>query len=257
MALFWRIWAVVSAINLLVLAVFVGLATLQFDAIHSRMIGERLVVFAGRAAEPFEAAARIGLPVATVRNAPGLLERIRQIDHAIASIHVFDQDGNILHSTDRQASERIPKAALAAREAAGGLPWSAEAADGFLGGVDIHARDGDSVGGVVIVYPATQNETRVKAMASELMIASIVILLAGAGLSAVLLRIGLRHQVRDFATVDAAISGFERDSWRSAAAAESIASAGGGANEIRLLLDAAEERYHATGRALAAGGRQE
>lgn len=52
MALFWRIWAAVTLVNLAVLTLFVGLATLQFDSINSGLTGERLAVLAERTAAP-------------------------------------------------------------------------------------------------------------------------------------------------------------------------------------------------------------
>ena len=139
MALFWRIWTAVILVNLAVLTLFVGLATLQFDSINSGLVGERLAVLAGRTAAPFQAAAKIGLPLSTVRNADALLERARQTDDAILAIHVFDQAGRIVHSTDASASEMIPPGALAAREAAGGAPWHSETEAGFFSGIDIRA----------------------------------------------------------------------------------------------------------------------
>src|SRR3546814_9884983 len=63
MALFWRIWAAVTLVNLAVLTIFVGLATLQFGNINSYLVGERLVVLADLTAAPFAAAAKIGLPL--------------------------------------------------------------------------------------------------------------------------------------------------------------------------------------------------
>src|SRR3546814_3890200 len=103
MALFWRIWAAVTLVNLAVLTIFVGLATLQFGNINSDLVGERLVVLADLTAAPFEAAAKIGLPLSTVRNADALLEGARQIDGAILAIHVFDAAGRIVHSTAEPA----------------------------------------------------------------------------------------------------------------------------------------------------------
>jgi hypothetical protein len=56
-----------------------------------------------------------------------------------------------------------------------------------------------------------------------------------------------------FEAVDAAIADFERGSWRSAAAgAAAPVPVDDGTAELRQLLDAAEARYRATGRAIAA-----
>ena len=83
MALFWRIWAAVSLVNVLVLSVFLGLAALQFASINFTLVGERLVVLANRTAAPFAASVRLGLPISGVRNVPALLERARQTDEDI------------------------------------------------------------------------------------------------------------------------------------------------------------------------------
>jgi hypothetical protein len=115
MALFWRIWTAVMLVNLVVLTLFVGLATLQFDSINSGLVGERLAVLAGRTAAPFQATAKIGLPLSTMRNADALLERARQTDDAILAIHVFDAAGSVVHSTAAAAPAKIPPEARAAR----------------------------------------------------------------------------------------------------------------------------------------------
>ena len=252
MALFWRIWTAVILVNLVVLTLFVALATLQFDSINSGLVGERLVVLAGRTAAPFQAAAKIGLPLSTVRNADALLERARQTDDAILAIHVFDETGRVVHSTDATVPAMIPPLALAARAAAAGAPWHNETEAGFFSGIDIPARGGATAGGILIVYPGGGNVTQVRAMGAELALAAIAVMLAAAGLSALLLRLGLRRQIRTFEAIDGAIADFERGSWRSAAAG-AIASTPteDGTGELRQLLDAAETRYRAAGRALA------
>jgi hypothetical protein len=253
MALFWRIWTAVIFVNLAVLTLLVGLATLQFDAINSGLVGERLAVLAGRTAAPFQAAAKIGLPLSGVRNADALLERARQTDDAILAIHVFDQAGRIVHSTAAPAPNEIPPEALATRATADGAPWHRETADGFLSSIDIPARGGLSAGGIMIVYPGGGNVTQIRAMGAELGLAAIAVVLVAAALSALLLRLGLRRQIRTFEVIDGAIADFERGSWRSAAAGPAApVPAEDGTGELRQLLDAAEARYRATGQALAA-----
>jgi len=253
MALFWRIWTAVILVNLAVLTLFVGLATLQFDSINSGLVGERLAVLAGRTASPFQAAAKIGLPLSTVRNADALLERARQTDDAILAVHVFDAAGQIIHSTDPTAPPAIPPDALAARSAAEGAPWHRETETGFFSSIDIPSRDNTTAGGILIIYPGGGNVTQIRAMAAELAIAAIAVVLAAAGLSGLLLRFGIGRQIRTFEAIDGTISDFERNAWRSAAAAPAakVTPPDDGATELRQLLDAAETRYRATGQALA------
>lgn len=255
MALFWRIWTAVVLVNVVVLTLFVGLATLQFDSINSGLVGERLAVLAGRTAQPFQAAAKIGLPLSTVRNAKALLERARQTDPAIAAVHVFDAAGRIAHSTVSPIPAEILPEAAAARDAAGGHPWHAESDAGFFSGIDIARPDGSSAGGIVIVYPKGGSATQVRAMAAELAISAIGVVALAAGLAVVLLWVGLRGPVRMFEVVDSAISDFERGAWRSAAAGTAApAPQAENGGELRRLLGESEARYRAVGQAVSGVG---
>jgi len=248
MALFWRIWLAVTFVNLAVLTIFIGLATLQFGNINSDLVGERLMVLAERTVGPFKAAAKIGLPLSTVRNAEALLERARQTDSAILAIHVFDNAGRIVQSTDKQPPAEIPAKALAARAAAGGAPWHIESDEIFLSSIDIIARDKMNVGGVLIVYPKSSSVTQIRAMGAELALATILILFVGTVLSLFLLRLSIGKQIRLYDSIDRAVMNFERGVWRSAAGRTSPDVEG--EEDFGHLLEAAEMSYQAAGREL-------
>ena len=51
MALFWRIWAAMSLVNVVVLSAFLGLAALQYASINATLVNELLVVLAARTVE--------------------------------------------------------------------------------------------------------------------------------------------------------------------------------------------------------------
>jgi hypothetical protein len=251
MALFWRIWAAVSLVNILVLSVFLGLAALQFASINSTLVGERLVVLANRTVAPFAASVRLGLPISGVRNAPTLLERARQTDEDIVALHVFDAEGLIVHSTASPAPAAIPVAAAAARQSAKGAPWHRESPDGFIGGVDVAMADGSSAGGILIVYPGRGHETQVRSMITELLEGAFWALIAAAVLGTLILRFSLRHAIRHFGTIDTTYNDFEISAWRRGAGPEETAAA----RDPRALstqLESAAARYRAAGRDMAA-----
>lgn len=247
MALFWRLWAAVTLVNFAVLAVFVGLATLQFGEVHEKLVGERLTVLADRAAAPLEAAASIGLPLSVVRTADALLERARQSDEAISAIHVFDSDGTIIRSTSADPPPAIMPEAVKARAVAGGRPWYVETPGAFLGGVDIRGLGGKAAGGVLVVYPGDESVTRILAMAAELALYAVAVLAIAAALGGALLRLGLAPQIRLFDEIDSAIARSERDSWRHAAGRPLSSTADHGVGGLRDLLDQADARYLAAG----------
>lgn len=250
MALFWRIWIAVCAVNVAVLALFVFLAALQFDSVNSGLLGERLHVLASRTAAPFEAAVRIGLPLSTVRNANALLERAKQTDDEILDIVVFDQGGVIVHGADELVSTPISREATDARLAAAGVPWHVLVDNRFLSSIDISHSDGTSAGGILITYPTKSNVTQIRAMVAEIGLTSIAIFLCAAALSGLLLRLGLRKQITAFEAIDDAIAGFERGAWRSAANQTQAAKAT--RSDLRTLMDSAEAQYRSTGQAFEA-----
>jgi len=246
MALFWRIWTAVLAVALCVLALFVGLATLQFGSINASLVGERLQVLAERTASPFAAAVRIGLPLSMVRNAPGLLERARQTDDVIEAIHVYDQGGKIVFSTLKHAPDALTRLIDVDPRSLTERLWFIERGGRFFSGAAIRAPNGTAAGGVVVVYPDTAAGTQVRAMLAELAMAALGVLLLVAALGAVLLRLGLAQPIRHFRQVDQAVEAFERDAWRSAAGArgdEVDADPTGLVHRLR----AAEQRYRETG----------
>jgi hypothetical protein len=250
MTLFWRIWFAVSAVNVLVLAIFLGLAGLQFASINAALVGERLVVIAGRTVAPFAASARLGLPLSEVRNAPALLERARRTDEDIVALYVFDDAGKIVHSTGGATPVAIPAEAAAARRAARGAAWYRETPEGFMGGVDVTAANASGYGGILVVYPGRGNLTQVRSMIAELLEGALAALMVSGVVGTLLLRYGLAGAIRDFQAIDTTYGAFERSTWRQGAGTGWTPTA----ESLPLLskLRSAEASYHSTGRAVAA-----
>jgi len=249
MAFFWRIWIAVIAVNLIVLSIFVVLATVQFGNINAGLAADRLNVLANRTVAPFKAVAEIGLSLSTVRNARALLERSRQSDDAIVSIDVFDADGRILHSTmDTPAAGLLPEV-QATRRASQGRPWHHETATGFLSGVEIASRSGGSAGGIMITYSNASNVARIRGVGAELGMGALMIFLVGSVLSAGILGLGLRPQIAMFETLEKTISDFERITWRSRGH-DLLDGQKPAENELMQLLVGAEQNYRTAGDAL-------
>jgi hypothetical protein len=76
------------------------------------------------------------------------------------------------------------------------------------------------------------------------------VFLVSTTLGAIVLRLGLRRQIRTYERIDDAVENFERSAWRIAAGGRE-ADVMADPAELRQLLDAAETRYRAVGRGLA------
>lgn len=256
MSLLWKSWQIVTALTITVLAVFCLLATLQFHRIESDLVRERLGVLAISAQAPFQSAARIGLPLANVRNATAILQRAQTTDPQIVAIHVFAPDGRILHSTDRAAPTSVRSEVLFAVADASGPTWSSQSSDYLFTGKPLRDARGTVVGGIVVVYPTLDLLTSVQAMATKLLSYSLVILLGLTPLAFVILKLGMRGSQRHLDALVASLDGFERKSWRehaggTLAVTPEGADPGSESAELFRLAEAAEAQYLAGGAALA------
>ncbi|NHX27927.1 hypothetical protein HA397_28710, partial [Escherichia coli] len=186
------------------------LSALQFGRVQSALVGERLIVLANRTASPFQAAARLGLPITDVRNASTLLETARATDERISAIYVFDETWQVVHSTgDTQGPS--PLSEMIGAQAEQAPEWYKEIAHGHVAGITITAPSGKLAGGIAVIYPRGEGAAQVRAMTMKLSMAAFVVLTLGVLAAGILLRIGLRATISGFDDVGAEISGFESD----------------------------------------------
>jgi hypothetical protein len=80
----------VSALIGLVLAVLTVLCVLQFEAILSALIRERLAILAQITQASFRSALDLALSLEKIRNARAILEQAQASDPAITALHIFD-----------------------------------------------------------------------------------------------------------------------------------------------------------------------
>lgn len=249
MALFWRVFITVAAVNALCLVVLFGLASVQYDAVLSGLVRDRLAVVAQNLAEPFQAVAKLGLPVETVRNVDALLQRTRQSSVEITGIYLFDQAGNIVRSTEPEMPPEIADAARAALGNNDGTTWSSEDGNAYLVTSLIKAPDGMVSGGVLIRQGDSGKSMQVQALAGKLAFISVAILVVSLGAGFAVLRITLAMHIRVFDALLAAYDRFERQAWRGTRqgeiAAEPVRSFGIDTGEIFALLERSEEQYQA------------
>ncbi|MDX1486998.1 MAG: hypothetical protein R3268_02275 [Acidiferrobacterales bacterium] len=257
MSLFWRSWVTVTALIVTVLAVLAALSTIQFDAILSNFIQGRLSVLAQTTQAPFQSATDLGLPLSSVRNAQAILERARQTDFDISAVHLFDETGTIIHSTDKDHPTSVRAEVLFAQSESESATWHAETGDRFLSGVTVLGPAGDKLGGVLVVYPKTELDTAVGAMAARLALYIIVTLVVVAGIGIAILRVGLRRLIQVFTGIDEAFATIEQREWRRLARGDNVAPQpvrgfGIDTGDLEQMLRAAEDRYITAGKELAA-----
>ncbi|MGD8351182.1 MAG: hypothetical protein PVI79_18190 [Gammaproteobacteria bacterium] len=214
MLIFWRLFPLVVAINIAVIVLFIGFSVLQFNRISAELERERVTVLGDRVAAPFEAAAGIGLPPSSVRNMDSILERARQMNEAIVSVHLLDSDGVVIRSAGGKSETVLDAEILDGLMHGEQRTWSGETDDGYFSATRIVGLGGNLVGALVIRYSGARGSSRSWAMAAQLTLGGFASLLFASLMTAAGLRIALRREIAEFDRIDAAIGSFERDSWR-------------------------------------------
>jgi hypothetical protein len=248
MQLLGRMLATVAAIILLALFVFVGIATLQYNAILSDLTRERLMVLSDTVRAPFQSVADLGVPIGTMRNAEAVLERARASDEAIVAIHVMAADGSIARSTAAKPPEGAEAVSLrAAQKGSKSTNWHLETIDSFLVGTNIADATGKHAGAILIKYSKRDANTQLQAMVARL------VLLAGAVFAVSLLlvlgvlRVVLSEHLRIFDGILASFDDFERRFWRGSGVESGrgmdVAGLGVSTFEFNNLMERSEAQY--------------
>lgn len=248
MILIGRILATIAALNLFCLAVFVGLATLQYNSILSGLTRERLVVLADTVRGPFQAVADLGVPIGTVRNADAVLKRARLSDESILAIHVFDVNGKIVRSTMANPSSHAgPDILGIARDTENDGTWHLETNENFLVGANISGAANQYTGGVYIEYSRHDTSVRVQAMEARMVLLAGTVFAVSVLIFLIMLRIVLSEHLRIFDGVLSSFDRFERKFWRGTDRPEAkeaeITGLGFSTAEFGDLLEASEAQY--------------
>jgi hypothetical protein len=214
MLMFWRIFPSVAAINGAIIILLIGFSVLQFNRISAQLERERVTILGDRVAAPFEAAAGIGLSPSSMRNMDSILERARQMNEAIISIHLLSPDGAIIRAAGGDSPNDLSAEILEDLAKSDTRIWSGETTDGYFSGTRIMGMGGKPVGALVIQYSGTRGSSRSWEMVAQLTLGGIAFLVFASFVTGLGLRIALRREIDEFDRIDETLNEFERDSWR-------------------------------------------
>lgn len=208
-----RIFPAIYSVVVASLLAFIALAVLQFNQINSEMEREKVGILASRVAAPFEAAATIGLPLSSVRNAGVLLERARQLDTAIEGVFLFGADGALLTSAASPGVDSAPLGASLRGPAGAPRTWSGDTSHGYYAGVRLMSSAGDLVGGVAIAYSGREGISQSWAIVGKLLLSGLIFAIVAAPLIWLALRRALRGVLSSYDEIDSELGQVERASW--------------------------------------------
>lgn len=199
LSILWRSWLTFSVLIAIVLAFLTLLSTIQFDALLSNLIRQRLTVVAQTTAASFRPVVEMGLPISMMRNASQILQRAKKTDQKITSVHVFNSaNGIILHSTDTEHAHIVSYDVLAQQKASIANSWSIETTTELDSGSKIKDKKGNTVGSVLISYPKSELRAASLAMLKRLAYMSAFFFVLFSIISMIILSFRLTGAIRAF-----------------------------------------------------------
>jgi hypothetical protein len=138
---------------LIVMGLILMMSYFKFQTTLATLIQNRLTVISITMGESIESAIDLGLGLGEIRTAEAVIARVKRNDPGIAFIHIFDNNGQILYSTQKgRAGIKVPPYVLQALEESDGQSWRLDRGDSFVNGFSLLNSFDQMVGGVVLTY---------------------------------------------------------------------------------------------------------
>lgn len=201
---------------ILVLLIVMGLIFMmsyfKFQTTLATLIQNRLSVISITMSEAIESAIDLGLGLGEMRTADEVIARAKRNDPGIVSIQIFDNNGQILFSTQKEmAGTNVPLYVLQAQEESDGRAWRLDKGNSFVNGVSLLNSFDQVVGGVVLEYPKDAYNTKVAALFNSLTRKSILIFAGFAILAFIGIKLGFRGLSRYGESIESSYERIQED----------------------------------------------
>jgi len=178
---------------LIVMDLIFMMSYFKFQTTLATLIQNRLTVTSITMGESIESAIDLGLRLGEMSSAEEIIARAKRNDPGITSIQIFDNNGQILYSTQKEmADTNVPPYVLQALEKSDGRAWWLDRGDYFVNGISLLNSFDQLIGGIVLRYPKDAYNAKVAAFTHSLTRKSILIFAGFAVLAFLGIKLGFR-----------------------------------------------------------------
>ncbi len=204
------------ACMILVLLIVMGLIFMmsyfKFQTTLATLIQNRLTVISITMGESIESAIDLGLGLGEMRTAEAVIARTKRNDPGIASIQIFDNNGQILYSTQKgMAGINVPPYVLQALEESDSRTWRLDRGHSFVNGFSLFNSFDQMIGGIVLTYSKDAYNTKVAALTNSLTRKSILIFVGFSILAFIGIKLGFRGLGRYADSIESSYERIQED----------------------------------------------
>jgi hypothetical protein len=184
----------------------------KFQTTLATLIQNRLTVISITMGESIESAIDLGLRLGEMRTAEEVIARAKRNDPGIVSIQIFDNNGQILYSTEKgMADINLPPYVLQALEDSDDRAWRLDRGNYFVNGVSLLNSFDQMIGGIVLTYSKGAYNTKVAALTNSLTRKSILIFAGFAILAFIGIKLGFRGLGRYADSIESSYERLQED----------------------------------------------
>jgi len=198
-------------VAILVCGFAVGMAGLlnyfKYRSTVHRIVTDRIVATGRLVENSIQSSLLLGLQFGDIGTLTSTLERERGTDDILTGIDVFDVEGQILYSTDRERVSRpVPAAWLAASKKVSTTgTWSIEGPVESATGISIENNFGLTIGYLTLRYSNERVQHSAHEVGRQLALATLTVFVIAAALASLALLAVMRRLRRDVAAVESAL----------------------------------------------------
>lgn len=199
-----------TVIAVLVCLFAVGMSGLlnyfKYQSTVDRLIKDRLVVTGAGIENSIRSSLALGLQFSDIGTLPETMDRERSTDDLIRTVEVFDNDGQVLYSTDKlRAMRGVPKAWIQEAKGAEGDQWMVKSGINSAVGVPIKNSFGQVIGHVALRFDEAQLRESSLKVARDLTAITFSIFVASAVLAWLAVRAVMSRMSRDLDAVESSL----------------------------------------------------
>jgi hypothetical protein len=182
----------------------------KYKSTIGNIVKSRVLLVGGGIENTLQASVMVGMQFNEIGTIPEMLRREQLSDPLLRGIDVFDAQGTIIYSSDRnREGQKVPDAWIRVAERSKTTEWSAEAAEDYVAGISVKNSFDLTVGFVALRYSRDEVDRAAAKAGAQILAAALTAFAGVAVLAPIALIIVIRRFERDLRSLEAAAGHLE------------------------------------------------
>jgi hypothetical protein len=182
----------------------------KYKSTISSIVKSRVLLVASGIETSVQSSLMVGMQFNEIGTLPEMLRREQLSDPLLRGIDVFDAQGQVIYSSDRQrVGQKVPEGWIRAAERSKSKEWSAEGTEDYVAGISVKNAFDLTVGFLALRYSRDEVDRAAAKAGAEILAAALTAFAGVAVIAPIALIIVIRRFERDLNSLEAAAGHLE------------------------------------------------